>query len=168
MIKKSKMFYVVLVILVLLTGYFFWPTTYKEGNSNQDIIIHKYWNGISYDYHLNNEEASALIKILKKSKFYHGVFRPGRMVGDKLIDFRIPGSVSPIIMIYYDTNKTYVFANISNKLILNDYYRISNKNDIRFFIENIIDAKATEFENISTNWNNVKSETRYSRRVWGH
>lgn len=144
--KKSKKFYIVLVILIVVFGYFFWPVTYKVSCLDYDIVIHKSKDGVSYDYHLNDQEASDLIKILKKSKFYHGVFRPDRMFGDKLINFRVPGNVSPSISIYYDTNKTYIFANISNRFILNDYYRISNKDDIRSYIENIIDSRASEFE----------------------
>lgn len=145
MLKKSIKFYIAIVIIILFLGYFFWPIILKEINLDQNIIIHKYTEGISYDYNLNEEEVSDLVKILKKSKFYHGVSRPDPMFSDKLIDFRVRGGGSPSISIYYDTNKTYVFANISNKIILNDYYRISNKDEIRNFIEKIIDKRMNEF-----------------------
>lgn len=148
MLKKYKAIYIGFIVLILTLGYFFWPITFKENNLNQDIILHKYNEGILYDYNLNEQEIVELHNLIKKSKFYHGVFRPDSMFSDKLIDFRVPGKTSPIISIYYDVNKTYVFANISNKLKLNDYYRISNKNEIKNYIENIINIRATEFEKI--------------------
>lgn len=70
------------------------------------------------------------------------------MVGDKLIDLRVIGGGNPSISIYYDTNKTYVFANISNKRKLNHYYRISNKDEIRIYIEKIIDTRNNEFKKV--------------------
>ncbi len=153
MLKKSKKVYVVLVIIILFLGYFFWPKTFKESNPDQvSINITKYTEGISYDYHLNKHEVNDFAKILEKSKFYHGVSRPDRMFGDKLIGISvIGGGGSFFIEIYNDTNKTYVFANISNKIILNDYYRISNKDEIRTYIENIIDTRTAEFEKTPAN-----------------
>jgi hypothetical protein len=151
MFKKSKKVYIVLIIMLVITililGYFIFPKTFKTINLDQtSIIIIKYTEDISYNYHLNEEEVSDFVKILEKSKFYHGVFKPDSMYGDKLIDLRMIGGGNLSISIYYDTNKTYVFANISNKIILNDYYRISNKEEIRNFIENIIITRAYEFE----------------------
>lgn len=149
MYKNSKKVYVVLVLIILFLGYFFWPLTLEENNTSQvSSIINKYTEGIAYNYNLNEEEVSGLVKILEKSKFYQGIFRPDSMIGDKLIDLRVIGRGSPSISIYYDTNKTYVFANISNKRILNHYYRISNKDEIRIYIENIINTRTTEFEEV--------------------
>lgn len=58
------------------------------------------------------------------------------------------GGLSPIITIYYDTDKTYVFANISNRVFLNGYYRISNNEEIRDYIENLINAQFYRFEKV--------------------
>lgn len=150
MLKKYKIVYACLIIIaIVFLVYFFWPTTYRSSNLDQDIILHKYTDGIAYDYQLNVQEINDLVGILEKSKFYHGVLRPDSMSSDRLIDFRVPGKVSPIISIYYDTNKTYVFANISDKIKLNDYYRISNKDEIRKFIENIVNTKAAEFKQVT-------------------
>lgn len=152
MVKKFKALYIALtVVIILILGYFFWPLTFKESNLNQDIIIHKYSEGIPYDYQLNEQEVSELIKLVKEAKFYHGVSRPDSMFSDKLVDFRVPGNISPIISIYYDDDKSYVFANISNNFIFNGYYRISNKDKIKNYIENIIDTRTTEFEKVQLN-----------------
>jgi hypothetical protein len=72
------------------------------------------------------------------------------MFDDKVIFVTAGGSLGPIhITIYYDTDRTYVFANISNRIIRNHYYRISNKDEIRSYIENIVNTKAFEFEKVS-------------------
>lgn len=145
MLKKSKKLFLLLTILILL-WYFLWPTTFK-GDNNKDIIVDIGREGISYIYKLDKEESNGIINILDKSRFYRGVFRPGPMFNDKFAHVSANGDGNLGITIYYDTNKTYVYGDFTNKL-LNVYYRINNKDEIRVFIEHIINDRATEFYTI--------------------
>lgn len=67
MFKKFNILFGALIIILILL-YFFWPTTFKESKLQQDIIIHKYADGIPYDYLLNEQEVNELVEIINKSK----------------------------------------------------------------------------------------------------
>lgn len=129
-----------LTLLVLILCYFFWPKTIKFNIDEMDISINKGTEGVTKIYDLNEQEVHDLVNILKKSRFYNGVSKPDKLYNDNLIVVIVRGGEEGVfsIYIYYDTNKTYVYASISNYFTLNDKYRISNKDDIRIFIENII------------------------------
>ena len=72
------------------------------------------------------------------------------MFADKSIHVTVQGGLSPIITIYYDNDKVYVWASISNQMVLNVYYRISNKEEIKNYIENIVHTKKSEFVKVPT------------------
>jgi hypothetical protein len=151
MMKNKKKIYIALVFLIImiLFGYFFWPKIYKV--NYEDIVflsINTTIEGIPHYYDLNEQEISDFVKILEKTKFYHGVSKPDRMFGDKYFKVRVTGCLFPTISIYYDTDKTYVFAKTSGKFFSNVYYRISNKNEIKNYIEKIINTKITEFKKV--------------------
>lgn len=136
----------VLSIIVLLI-YFFWPIPFKISKEDNNFIrIYKDIEGTHCYYDLNEQEINDFIKILEKSKFRHGVFRPDDMIGDKLISVNVHAGSNPMIEIYYNNNRVYVYAIIPNFLNLNNYYRISNKDEIRSYIEKIINSKTSEFE----------------------
>ena len=103
-------------------------------------------------YVLNEQEIGDFVKILKKSKFCHGVSRPDRMFAYNSIHITVQGGLSPLITIYYDTDK-YIFANISTRIFLNIYYRINNKEEIKNYIEHIVNTKNAEFEKIPSYYN---------------
>lgn len=147
----KKLYVTILILLLILIGYFFWPKTFKISNKEQVYIqINKEIEGTNYYYVLNEQELRNFIKTLKKSKFYHGVSRPERMFADKSIHVTVQGGLSPIITIYYDNDKVYVWASISNQMVLNVYYRISNKEEIKNYIENIVHTKKSEFVKVPT------------------
>jgi hypothetical protein len=146
MLIKTKKIYGVLVflIIILLLGYFFWPQSFQVGGENQiSFKIYKDADNRKYTYILNKQEANDFAKLLDKSKLYHGVTIPKRIKSNKILYVRLEGGLSTIISIYYDTNKTYVFAQIPSKISPN--YRISNEEEIKQFIEKIVDAKNAEF-----------------------
>jgi hypothetical protein len=119
-----------------LLGHFILPRTikiYKEEDTF--VYLSKYIEGEIYSYELNKQEISDFIKILSKSKLRRGVFRPERLVADKAIDISVGGGI-PHIVISYDEENTYIFATIDNK-----FYRISNKDDIKYFIDGIVNLK---------------------------
>jgi hypothetical protein len=148
MLKKTKKIYSVLVpfiIIVMLFSYYFWPLSFKLGDKDQiSFEIYKDIDNRKCTYDLDKQEVSDFVRLLKKFRLYHGVSRPDVTISDKIIDVRVVGGLSPIISIYYDTNKTYVYAKIPSNI--KPYYRISNKNEIRSFIENIVDTKNAEFK----------------------
>ncbi|MDF2844286.1 MAG: hypothetical protein K0R00_2712 [Herbinix sp.] len=146
MLIKTKKIYGVLVflIIILLLWYFFWPQSFQVGGENQiSFKIYKDADNRKYTYILNKQEANDFAKLLDKSKLYHGVTIPKRIKSNKILYVRLEGGLSTIISIYYDTNKTYVFAQIPSKISPN--YRISNEEEIKQFIEKIVDAKNAEF-----------------------
>jgi hypothetical protein len=148
-LKNYRRFYIVLAVLIIIVlGYFFWAKTVKADNEDQIIIeIQKEIDGKDSYYELNEQERSEFVKILEKSRFYRGVSKPERMFADKSISIIVNGGLSsPIITVYYDTDKIYVFANISTGIFSNVYYRISNKDEIRNYIENIANTKTAEFK----------------------
>lgn len=152
MLKKTKLIYIALVFLIIiLLVYFFWPHSLKVGNEEQITIeINNDQDNGKCLYDLNKQEVGDFVKLLKKSRFYHGVSKPDRFFSDKIIYVRVVGYRNTLISIYYDTNKTFVFADMSGKTILSPYYRISNKDEIRKFIEDIVNTKNAEFKPIST------------------
>jgi hypothetical protein len=153
-LKNNKIIYITLVIVIIILGYFFWPRTFKVSNRDKiSISIEKDIEDTGYYYVFNEQEINDFVKILKKSRFCHGVSRPDRMFAGKSIYVRVIGGLSPGITIYYDDDKTYVFANISDGIFLNVYYRISNKDDIKSYIENIVNTKKAEFEKVPISYN---------------
>ena len=151
-LKNYRKFYALLsIIVIILTAYFFWPTTFKVSSEDHLIIqISKDINHVNCSYELNEQEVSEFVKILEKARFCHGVSKPDRMFSEKVVDVKVSGSdLSPDIRIYYDTDKTYVLANISKGVFRNMYYRISKKHEIRKFVENIVNTKISEFKKIS-------------------
>ncbi len=145
--KNYRKAYTVLgILIIILLGYFFYPLTFKVMKGDQVYIhISKEIEGKSYTYDLNDQEISDFVNILEKSKFYRGVSKPEHMFAGKSLDIRVIGGLGPLITIYYDTDKTYIFANISTGPFYNVYYRISNKADIRKFTENLVNSKSKEF-----------------------
>jgi hypothetical protein len=141
-----KVYSVLVILIILLLSYFFWTKTFKVSDEEKiHVHIDKQINGISCNYEFNQQEVRDFVKILEKAKFRRGVSRPDRMFADKSIHVIVQGNLGPIITIYYDDDKTYVFANISTPHFLNVYYRISNKKEIREFIEKIVVIKSDEF-----------------------
>lgn len=146
--KLKKGHIVIILLLVMLLCYFFWPRTFHTRAENE---VHAYLdkamgNGIS-NYELNEQEVNGLVKILEKSKFRHGVSIPDHMFADKYVGMSINGGDPSIdIEIYYDTDKTYVFSMLTPGWPMNGHYRISNKDEIRKYLENLIDTKTAEFE----------------------
>lgn len=150
-LKNYRKIYTILgIIIVILSVYFFWPKTFKVNSEDHLIIqIDKEINHVGCSYELNEQEINNFVKILEKSKFRHGVSKPERMFSDRSTHIIVNGGGgSPIITTYYDTDKTYVFANISEGIFLNMYHRISNKDEIRKFVENIVNTKISEFGKI--------------------
>ena len=141
--KNYRKFYTIIgILIVIVIGYFFWPQTFNVSDEeNVMISINRIIEGQYDDYELNTQEVSDFVQILEKSKFYRGVSRPEHMFAGKSLDIRVIGGLGPLITIYYDTDKTYVFANISTGPFLNVYYRISNKEEIRKYVENIVNTK---------------------------
>lgn len=150
MFKNTKRIYVTLIlVIILVVTYFFWPRTIKI--SNEDQIFATISKDMS-DYELNKQELSDLIKIIKKSKFRHGVSRPDRMFADRSTNLSIGGGMEHInLQFYYDTDKTYIYASMSDGMFLNVYYRISNKDEIKKYIENIVSSKENEFKEFPVN-----------------
>ncbi len=147
----KKLYLPILILLVIILGYFFWPQRFKISSKKQVYIqINKEIEGTDYHYALNEQEISNFIEILKKAKFYHGVSRPDHIFAGKSTSVIVQGGLSPIITIYYENDKVYVWAKISNRIILNSYYRISNKEEIKNLIENIVLTKKSEFVKIPT------------------
>jgi len=150
-LKDYKKLYIAIgVIILILLVYFFWPLSFKASNKEQiSIQIVKVINGTRNYYELNEQEVSDFVKILEKSKFYRGTSSPERMFGDKNVTALVCGGISPNITIYYDTDKTYVFATISTSIFKNMDYRISNKEEIKDYIEHIVNTKISEFKEFS-------------------
>ncbi len=161
-LKNYKKLYIVIgVIILILLVYFFWPLSFKANNMEQiSITIVKVINGTRDYYELNEQEVSDFAKILEKSKFYRGTTTPERMFRDKCVTALVCGGISPNITIYYDTDKTYVFATISTSIFKNMDYRISNKDEINDYIEQTVNTEISEFKEfpksvvVSNNTNN--------------
>lgn len=149
-LKSKRQIYIGIgIILIVLIICFFIPHTFHTNNEKGILIqIQKGIDGILYSYKLNEQEVADFVAILEKSKFYRGVSEPEMRFSDKSVDIIIngSGSINPIIEIYYDTDRTYISANISKGIFLNVRYRISNATQVKEFIENIVNVKTNEFE----------------------
>jgi hypothetical protein len=133
-------------------SYFFWPQSFKISNKDQVYIqIDKQIEGIDHNYVLNEQEVKELVNILEKSKICRGVSRPDQMFAGKSIRVIVDGGLSTIITIYYDANKTYIFANNFTGIFFNVYYRISNKEDIKNYIEDVVNTRIDEFKKVILN-----------------
>lgn len=149
--NNLKRYIVIGILLIVLLGYFFMPQSFNvNGEEKVYIQIDKEIEGINCYYVLNEQEINSLVKILEKSKFYRGAAKPERMFSNKTIHVTIQGDLSPIITIYYDNQKTFVWSYISTGILFDGYYRISNSTEVRRFIENIVNGKITEFLKIPT------------------
>lgn len=144
--NHGKLYIGIAAVLIAVFIYFFLPRTFKLSDEEKIYIqIDKEIDGISHYYVLNEQETDELTAIFKKSRFYRGVSKPDNMFSDKSVHVIVQGNLSPIIRIYYDTEKTYVFANISTGMFLNIHHRISNSKEIKNFVETILNTKTNEF-----------------------
>jgi hypothetical protein len=141
--NTKKVCLTLVIIIIIILCYYFLPRTFKVSNGNKiSAIVEKDIDGLPHNYSLNEQEVHDLTKILEKSKFRHGVSRPNLTFADKSISVIVNGGgLNPIIKIYYDDDKVFVYANISNR-----FYRISNKEEIKNYIENIVNTNTTEFK----------------------
>ncbi|MFT4146126.1 MAG: hypothetical protein QM644_16875 [Mobilitalea sp.] len=150
--KNYRRFYTILgMLIIILLVYFFLPRTFKVSDEENVMIdISKEIEGSRHFYELNAQEVSDFVKTLEKSRFYRGVSRPEHTFADKSINVMVVGGLGPLITIYYNTDKTYVYANISTGPFLNVYHRISNQEDIVKFVEDIVNTKTEEFVQVPT------------------